>query len=160
MELSIRPAGEGDLEWIVAKEADPHFSPFIWSNSVEEHRKQLTDPQVDLMIYQVAGAPAGFLLGLMGNYRVYELRRLALARDYQGRGLGEAALILALKRAFEERDAHRLWLDVYEYNQRAIALYRKYLIHEGILRHSDKRGDKYANQWIFSILEDEYRRLF
>ena len=55
------------------------------------------------------------------NGRVF----IAIARKYQGRGLGPAALEQMIARAWGELDLHKLWLIVRKDNRSAQALYLK-----------------------------------
>ncbi|MEU3018612.1 MULTISPECIES: GNAT family N-acetyltransferase [unclassified Nocardiopsis] len=51
--------------------------------------------------------------------------RIALsAMEFAGRGLGREATQLVVEYAFERIGLHRLWLYVYAFNMRAIAVYR------------------------------------
>lgn len=60
--------------------------------------------------------------------------------------------------AFEEIKLHRLELDVFSFNLRAIRAYEKAgFKHEGVLRDAIKDGDHYADDILMAILEDEWR---
>lgn len=154
--MKIRPARKEDIGFIRAIEMDPDYSDFISLDSEQSHLEQIQDDYISLNIYEEEGEAIGFLLGLYRpDIQVYELRRLALTR--RGQGLGKVALALAFRDAFEKFSAQRLWLDVYEHNPRGIALYRSMgMTHEGILRKSDVKGGRQVNQWIFSLLREEY----
>jgi RimJ/RimL family protein N-acetyltransferase len=59
---------------------------------------------------------------------------------------------------FEQLRFHRLWLDVYADNDRAIHLYRSEgFVEEGKLREIRKDGDQYRSMFLFSILENEWK---
>lgn len=154
--MILRSAKAEDIDFIREIEMDPAYSPFISLDSKSTHLAQIQDECITLGIYEIEEKRVGFLLGLYNpNLQIYELRRLALT--IQGKGLGKQALLLAFKDAFENFGAQRLWLDVYEYNERGIALYRSMgMVHEGILRRSDKKQGGFCNQWLFSILKEEY----
>lgn len=56
---------------------------------------------------------------------------MAVARDWRGRGVGSALLAAGIDWA-RERGLHKLSLDVFAHNERAIALYRKFgFVEEG-----------------------------
>ena len=56
---------------------------------------------------------------------------MAVARDWRGRGVGSALLETAIGWA-REQGLHKLSLDVFAHNERAIALYRKFgFVEEG-----------------------------
>lgn len=80
----------------------------------------------------------------IGDLSLYEVEpenetagyRIALsALEFTGRGLGREATELVLEHAFERIGLHRVWLHVYAFNMRAIAVYRSCgFVVEGRLR--------------------------
>ena len=84
-----------------------------------------------------------------------ELRRLAVTEP--GQGHGRAMLRRVKTAAFEELGAHRLWLDVKPFNDRARALYRSEgFVEEGLLRESVRNGSGFDSLVVLSVLKDEY----
>lgn len=154
--MILRPAEREDVAYIRSLELDPDYRPYISVDTENTHLEHIQDECISLGIYEVENTPVGFLLGLYNpTIGVYELRRIAIEK--RGKGLGKRALCLAFHDAFENYGAQRLWLDVYEHNPVAIGLYRSMgMVHEGILRRSDKKEGKLSNQWIFSLLKEEY----
>ena len=76
-----------------------------------------------------------------------------------GQGVGRRALQAVIQKVFRELRAHRLWLDVFEDNNRARHVYR-YLgfVEEGTLRECIKRGEAYRSLVVMSLLETELRQ--
>ena len=73
-------------------------------------------------------------------------------------GIGTWATEVTRDFAFEELKLHRLELDVYSFNPRAEKVYLKAgFKREGILKDSIKDGDKYADDILMAILEDEWK---
>jgi RimJ/RimL family protein N-acetyltransferase len=65
---------------------------------------------------------------------------------------------LVKRAAFERQNAHRLWLDVLDFNVRARRLYEtEGFVVEGTRRDCLRRGDRYVSAVIMSMLESEYR---
>jgi diamine N-acetyltransferase len=155
-ELRLRPTREDDLEYVVAAEADPDNAPFLAPSPLDVHLGFLHDPRQRHLIAEAGGRPVGFvLLQLHPADRAVELRRLAVTE--KGRGYGRAALRLAMAQAFEEHDAHRLWLDVKPHNERARALYRSAgFVEEGLLRDALYYGGRFESLVIMSILRPEW----
>jgi RimJ/RimL family protein N-acetyltransferase len=59
---------------------------------------------------------------------------------------------------FEQFHAHRLWLDVRDFNTRARALYESEgFVVEGTLRECQKWQGYYSSLVVLSILEEEWR---
>ena len=78
----------------------------------------------------------------------------------RGKGIGTWATEVTRDFAFEELKLHRLELDVYSFNPRAEKAYLKAgFKREGVLKDAIKDGDKYADDILMAILEDEWRGL-
>jgi diamine N-acetyltransferase len=155
-ELRLRPTDEDDLDYVVAAEADPDNAPFLAPSPREEHLGFLRDPRQRHLIAEADGRRVGFaLLRLHPEDRAVELRRLAVTE--KGRGHGREALRLAIAQAFEEHDAHRLWLDVKPHNERARSLYRSAgFVEEGTLRDALYHDGRFESLVVMSILRHEW----
>jgi RimJ/RimL family protein N-acetyltransferase len=80
--------------------------------------------------------------------------------DHQGKGYGTEALQLMLDYGFGILNLHRIELNVFSYNERAIRVYEKVgFKREGVQREALFYDHKYYDSIIMSILEDEYRAL-
>lgn len=78
----------------------------------------------------------------------------------RGKGIGTWATEVTRDFAFEELKLHRLELDVYSFNPRAEKAYIKAgFKRKGVLRDAVLDGDKYTDDLLMSILEDEWRTL-
>lgn len=77
-----------------------------------------------------------------------------------GKGIGSWATQMTRDFAFEQLKLHRLELDVFSFNPRAERAYVKAgFKREGILRDSIWDGEKYADDILMAILEDEWKEL-
>ncbi|MDQ3921225.1 MAG: GNAT family N-acetyltransferase [Actinomycetota bacterium] len=77
-----------------------------------------------------------------------------------GRGTGTAATRLVLRHAFETLRLHRVDLRVLEYNQRAIACYKKCgFVREGVEREGVLVAGAWHSDVLMSIFEQEYQKL-
>ncbi|MFD2132238.1 GNAT family N-acetyltransferase [Pseudogracilibacillus auburnensis] len=82
-------------------------------------------------------------------------------KDMWGKGIGTAAISLILDFAFNELNLHRVYLQVFSFNERAIKLYEKMgFIHEGKFRQALYRTGKWHDIVIMGILKDEYNQHF
>jgi RimJ/RimL family protein N-acetyltransferase len=78
-------------------------------------------------------------------------------RDYWGKGYGTDAMRLMLRFAFTELNLHRVSLDVFEYNTRAIRSYEKVgFKHEGRLRQAVHRDGQRCDLLYMGILRTEW----
>ena len=77
-----------------------------------------------------------------------------------GKGYGTDAMRILMRLGFDKMNLHRLWLHVFDYNQRAIASYEKCgFKREGVLREEHFARGKYHDTIVMGILESEYRAL-
>ena len=96
------------------------------------------------------------LFGVCDQNKVLEFRRITI--NEKGLGYGRDTIRLLKHLCFERLGFHRLWLDVYEDNTRAISLYESEgFVKEGTLRDNIKTEDGYRSQRIYSMLENEYK---
>jgi RimJ/RimL family protein N-acetyltransferase len=78
-------------------------------------------------------------------------------KTYWGQGLGTEATRVLLRFAFEELNLHRVQLDVYDFNARAIRCYEKAgFQHEGTKRQALFRAGRYRDVHIMGILREEF----
>jgi diamine N-acetyltransferase len=155
--VRLRPTTEEDLDYVVAAEAAPDAAPFLAPSPRDEHAGFLADPAQRHLIAEAAGERVGFaLLRLHEADRAVELRRLAVTAP--GRGHGRAILRQVKVVAFEEHGAHRLWLDVKPFNDRARALYRSEgFVEEGVLRDALREPDgSFASLVVMGLLRPEW----
>jgi UDP-4-amino-4,6-dideoxy-N-acetyl-beta-L-altrosamine N-acetyltransferase len=79
--------------------------------------------------------------------------------DYLGRGLGTEAMQLLINFAFWELGLHRVELDVFEENVRAIRSYEKVGFKvEGMSRDCYFKDGRFINALIMSVLDTEWSR--
>lgn len=104
-------------------EADPETAPFIHAWPIDEHCAAMADPGVAHWIVEDVErrVPVGFIILRGLGTQVIELKRIAVSE--KGRGYGRHALRLVKATAFGEMGARRLWLDVYDFNDRARSVY-------------------------------------
>lgn len=75
-----------------------------------------------------------------------------------GKGIGQWMIEKTLEFGFEEINLHRIELDVFSFNERAIKAYIKAgFKEEGRLKDAIMDRDKYADDILMAILEDEWR---
>ncbi len=159
MAWRLRRAAEADLDWLVAQELRPENAAFIGHWPRDQHLRNLADPD---KYYAVAEAENGGLLafailaGLTNPAHSIELLRVAVADA--DRGLGKPLLRKLIDLAFRDLGANRLWLDVYDDNERARHVYRTVgFQEEGVLREATLRANgALGSLVIMSILAREY----
>lgn len=160
MNVILRPTTENDLEFVFGIESEASKAGVVTSQSFEDHEKYLTDEDVRHLIIEAEGKAVGYLIlaGLSDTENeTIEFRRMVVAE--KGKGYGRQALQLAKKMAFEQLNAHRLWLDVIDFNERARRLYESENFWvEGVWRERYKAQDGIGRESLIfmAILRNEY----
>ena len=80
-------------------------------------------------------------------------------KRYWGRGFGTDVIRALLRHAFETLNLHRVFLRVYEHNERALAVYRRVgFKDEGRLRQHSYRHGSYRDMLFMGILRSEWEQ--
>lgn len=78
-------------------------------------------------------------------------------KNYWNKGYGTDLVKTILKFCFEKLGLDKVYLDVWEENERAIGCYSKCgFKKDGVLREHVFRDGKYHNKWIMSVLKKEW----
>lgn len=78
-------------------------------------------------------------------------------KDFWGQGYGTEATRVSLRFAFHELNLKRVYLDVYDFNKRAIRSYEKAgFTHEGTKRQAFFRDGQYHDVHMMGILREEF----
>ncbi len=159
--VSLRPTESGDLDFVLAAQHDPEAAPNITARPRERHVQSFGDPNEEHLIVLEDGEPVGYALleGLDKRHRNVEIQTLVITE--RDRGLGRATLRLLLDYLFDQRDAHRVWLDVVGANDRARRAYEAVgFTHEGEMREAWLTEDgSFDSIHYLSILEQEWPAL-
>lgn len=155
----LRNTCEDDLDFVVNCEREPDNAQYVGQWTKEQHRNALSQEDFLHLIVEdkTTSKPAGYVIiaGLTNLNHNIEFRRFVISS--KGKGLGRESVKLVKRLAFEQLNAHRLWLDVRHKNQRAKNLYKSEgFIEEGTLRECILYKENYESLIIMSILESEY----
>jgi diamine N-acetyltransferase len=78
-------------------------------------------------------------------------------KESWGKGYGTEATGLLIQYAFDTLNLNRVWLHVYEFNERGIRAYEKVgFRREGVLRQDCYREGRYWNTFVMGILREEW----
>ena len=157
--VTLHPLDETrDLDFLMELERLHHENGFIGLDSAEVHLARLRDPQNRYFLIESHGERVGFVIvcDIEPVHRNILIKRIALGQ--LGRGTGREALRLVVQLAFGEWNAHRLWLDVYDDNERARRTYRRLgFVEEGTLRECCWHGGRFRSLVVMSLLEADVR---
>lgn len=105
----------------------------------------------------------GKFLGTLGANHIYSKNRVAEVgifigdKEYLGKGYGSDAMMLLLKLLFDEMNINKVSLKVFGFNKRAIKSYEKCGFKtEAVSRESIYRFGKYHDEYVMSILKDDF----
>jgi RimJ/RimL family protein N-acetyltransferase len=157
--ITIRPARPGDLDFLVELLNDDDVRPYL--AGAREHAREDLDADLERMaadpvafgriVIEVDGEPAG----VMGYERINQRSRiahlggLAVHPRFRGRGVADEAARLLQRHLIEELGYHRLQLEVYGFNDRALAhAERAGFVREGVKR----KAYRYDGGWVDGVL--------
>lgn len=122
----LRPTRRGDLEAVVSFEEAMDTRQFLGQGGIDWHTAALTDDDIEhwVLVDRLDRVVAfGILAGLRVG-TVVEIRRMVVAPEGRGQGLGRLLVRRLLEHALASPAVQRVWLDVSEDNTRARSLYR------------------------------------
>ena len=100
------------------------------------------------------------LFGINWRHRRAELGVVIGEKAYWGQGYGSDAIRTLLRFAFEEMNLHRVYLRVFEDNERGVRAYQKSGFRlEGRLKEANYRKGRYYDELVMGILGDEFSAL-
>jgi len=159
--MLLRLAAPSDVTAIVALERTPIAREFVGQWNEDRHLAALLSGDARYYVSETGSGEIqayAILRGILEDSRSIELKRVVVA--VPGRGLGRRILKELQRIAFEDLQAHRLFLDVFEDNSRARHLYESLgFRYEGVMRDAACREGVWFNLHLMSILEPEYRSL-
>lgn len=158
--IRLRHTNRADLDFVLLAEQAPENRAFVGQWTRLQHQLAFSGRRNLHLIVEsvVVDKPIGYLIlsDLKDANQSINLKRIVITE--KGQGYGHFTLQLVKQLAFEKLKAHRLWLDVKDFNQRARHLYEAEGFKvEGTLRECLKVGDNFESLVIMSILRSEYQ---
>lgn len=148
-----------DISEIVGLENEDGNKSFIFPYTSEQHKATIDDENMEYLTVwdKPSGRIIGFIIlcGIKNPNKSLEFRRIVISE--KGKGIGRQCICLIKEYCFISLRFHKLWLDVFQDNERASNLYRSEGFRlDGILRDEIKTGNGYRSLLLMSILESEY----
>lgn len=152
------------LKWLNDSEVQRYLSrtPFPLSFAEEEiwFERQLNDERSRIFAIETE---KGVHIGNIGLHEIdYKNGRTNLGimigeKGYWDQGYGTDAVRTLLRFAFQELNLHRVSLEVFDFNKRAIRCYEKCgFRHEGVAREDTFRDGKRQDKILMGILHQEF----
>ena len=166
MSVAIRRARQDDLDFIVSLVEHEDVAPFlavVGSRTPDELLQEIRDGEVDTdasgrFVIEVDGEHAGTMRFPRTNNRsrIAHLGGLAVHPDFRGRRLADDAALLLVRHLFDELGYHRVELEIYAFNDRAIAHAERIgFVREGVRRRAYRRDDGWVDGVMFGLLPED-----
>jgi RimJ/RimL family protein N-acetyltransferase len=165
--LRLRRARFADAAFLAALATDPAVEPFISAMAPREPselrraiERSLDEPaEQGRFLIEVGGnRPAGALAFELVHRRSRSahLFGVAVTPELQGRGLGAAASRLMAEHLIRDLGYHRVQLECYGFNQRAVHMFeRAGFVREGVKRKAYWRHGGWADGVLLALIEDD-----
>jgi RimJ/RimL family protein N-acetyltransferase len=139
-------------------ERQPGYEGLVGRWNEAQHVAAIADPANAYLVGHDEAGPRGFAIvgGLQDPHGNVVLKRIAVERA--GEGFGYRFVAALVEWAFTTTGAHRVWLDLFEHNDRAHHVYRKVgFTDDGIWRESYRMPDgRRVSQLLMAILRPEW----
>ena len=162
--IGIRRATHADLDFLAALASHEDVEPFMGARAARsrtelaaELERQEAEPEAfGRFVIEVDGEPAGML----GFHRVSEANRIAhlekLAVHPAHRGVGVEAARAFCRLLFDELGYHRLELEIYGFNERALRhAERVGYVREGVRRKAYRRHDEWQDGVLYGLVRED-----
>jgi RimJ/RimL family protein N-acetyltransferase len=166
VDVSIRRALEGDVEYLVELVSHADVEPFFGAVQARDRgevtgevARSLAEPHdFGRFVIEADGARAGAMGFEVANRRsrIAHLERLAVHPDFRGRRIADDAARQLQRHLVADLGYHRLQLEIYGFNDRAIAhAERAGFVREGLRRRAYRRHGSWVDGVLFGLLADE-----
>jgi RimJ/RimL family protein N-acetyltransferase len=166
MSVSIRRAVPDDLDFLVELVNDEEVEPFLGGRAAldseslraEIERSSAEPEEFGRFVIEVDGERAGAMGFEVANRRsrIANLERLAVHPAFRGRRLADEAAGLLQRHLLLDLGYHRLQLEIYGFNQRAIAhAERSGFVREGVRRRAYLRHGDWVDGVMFALLRED-----
>ena len=165
-DVRLRRAEPTDVDFVTGLLAHPEIEPFLSVHRGRERvdvlerieRSQREPASAGVFVIEADGSRAGVMeYGTFSERsRIADLGGLALHPDFRGRGLAEEAARVLTRHLLLDLGFHRLQLEVYGFNERAVAhAERVGFVREGIKRRAYRRHGQWADGVLFGLVRED-----
>ena len=166
MDVTLRRATPDDVPFLAALASDADVAPYLAAVRAStpeavarEVERSTREPDTfGVLVIEVDGERAGTATWELVNRRsrIASVSGFAVDPAVRGRGVGVAAARALQRHLVRERGLHRLQMEVYGFNERALRhAERAGWVREGVRRRAYRRNDTWVDGVMFGFLEDE-----
>jgi RimJ/RimL family protein N-acetyltransferase len=164
--IAIRRARPDDVDFLVALTTHDDVDPFLSARRatsrdelLEEIERSSAEPDdFGRFVIEVDGERAGAMGFAVSNKRsrVARLGGLAIHPDFRGRRISDEAARLFQRHLVRELGYHRLELEIYGFNERAIQhAERSGFVREGVKRKAYRRHGEWVDGVLYGLIEED-----
>ncbi len=166
MNVSLRPATRDDVPFLAGLAADPDVAPFLAVSRASSpeaiaERVARSESEPDgfgVLVIEVDDAPAGTVTWELVNRRsrIASVSAVAIDPSLRRRGVAVVAARALQRHLLGERGLHRLQMEVYGFNERALRFAeRAGWVREGVRRSAYWRNEAWVDGVLFGIVEED-----
>ncbi|MEX2211837.1 MAG: GNAT family protein [Gaiellaceae bacterium] len=161
--MNVRRATPEDVDFLVELYGHEDVEPFLSVARPKDRASVLAqldrDPQeAGIYVIEVDGERAGTMSFELSNRRsrIAALGGVAVHPDFRGRRLADEAARLFQRHLIFELGFHRVQLEIYGFNERAIAhAERSGFVREGVRRKAYWRNDEWVDGVLFGLVRED-----
>jgi RimJ/RimL family protein N-acetyltransferase len=164
--VSIRRARQDDADFLVELVTHEDVEPFLAvvqprdaEGILADVRRSQDEPEAyGLFVIEVDGERAGTMRFARSNERnrIADLHGLAVHPDFRGGKIADEAARIFQRHLFDDLGFHRLQLEVYGFNERAIRhAERSGFVYEGRRRRAYERHGEWADGVLFGLTVED-----
>jgi RimJ/RimL family protein N-acetyltransferase len=166
--ISIRRAQVGDVDFLFELVNHEEVEPFLGGRAARDRdalaaevERSLADPTAyGRLVIEIDGRPAGVMGFEVENRRsrIAHLERLAVHPDFRGRRVADEAAQLLQRYLVEDLGYHRLQLEIYGFNERALRhAERAGFLREGVRRRAYWRHGEWMDGVLYALIREDLR---
>ncbi len=166
MTVAIRRARRDDVDFLVELVTHEDVEPFLAAVGSKDRSEILADVErserepdlYGVFVIDVEGERAGTMRFELTNRRsrIAHLGGLAVHPDFRGGRVADEAARLFQRYLFDDLGLHRLEMEIYGFNERAMAhAERSGFIHEGVRRKAFWRNEQWVDGVRYGLVVDD-----
>lgn len=166
--FALRRATAEDVGFLTSLAVHEDVEPFMAAVSakdeagvLEEVRRGEQEPAYHgRFVIEVGGQSAGVLAFEVRNRRsrIAYVYGVMLHPDFRGRGLAAAAARRLVRHLFDDLDYHRIEVEVYGFNERALRHAERIYVREGVKRKAYWRHGEWVDGVLFGLIREDLER--
>ncbi|MEX0850650.1 MAG: GNAT family protein [Gaiellaceae bacterium] len=164
--ISIRRARRDDLDFLVALVTHEDVEPFLAAVRAKDPGEILAEVErsesgpdtFGVFVIEVDGERAGTMRFELGNRRsrIADLGGLAIHPEFRGGKVADEAAQLFQRHLFDDLGFHRVQMEIYGFNERAMAhAERAGFIREGVRRKAYWRNEQWVDGVLFGLVAED-----